>query len=373
MAGRLRPWPCCPAAPPSTPATTPWPSTPRAIRSPPTSAGPASRASSAATVDIGAFESSGFTLIATAGNDQFTLPGTAFTIPLQLTVRPNNAAEPVDGGIVTLAAPVSGPSATLSPPGPLTITSGTASVMATANDIPGGPYAITATATGASPTSFFLTNEPSSLLVTTLADSPTQGYLTLRNALANAAVMGGNPVIGFESGLTGTIDLGSGLVIGSSVTIDGPGPAVVTVSGGGPSSNFSVFTVEGGVTAGISGLTIDDGESNEGGGIFNFGALTLADAILSGNSATGGGAIYNGGSLTLTDATVSGNSGSDGGGIAQHRHCVPDQCHALRQLGDLRRRHRQPHPRDIVQRHDRRQLGDQGRRRHRQRRRRDAL
>ena len=73
-------------------------------------------------------------------------------------MTPNNAGEPVDGGVVTFTAPTNGPSATFSPSGPVTIASGTASVTATANAILGGPYAVTASTAGASPVSFSLSN-----------------------------------------------------------------------------------------------------------------------------------------------------------------------------------------------------------------------
>jgi hypothetical protein len=109
-------------------------------------------------VDIGAFESSGFTLTPAAGNNQTTIVGTAFPIPLLVTVLPKHAGDPVDGGLVTFTAPASGPSATFSPSGQVTITSGAASVVATANDVAGGPYAVTVTASGARPVSFSLTN-----------------------------------------------------------------------------------------------------------------------------------------------------------------------------------------------------------------------
>ncbi len=69
------------------------------------------------TVDIGAFESSGFTLAVTGGNNQSTMFGTAFPNALQVTVTPNRAGDPVNGGVVTFTPPPSGATATLSPSG----------------------------------------------------------------------------------------------------------------------------------------------------------------------------------------------------------------------------------------------------------------
>jgi trimeric autotransporter adhesin len=152
--------------------------------------------------------------------------------------------------------------------------------------------------------------------VTTLADSDTSGFTTLRQALANAATLGGSQTVTFAPGLAGTITLSSGLVISSDVSIDGPGAAAISVSGGGPSSNFTVFTVNSGVTASISGLDIADGNtSGNGGGILSNGILTLSSDTLSGNSAASGGGIDNTGTLTLTNDTFSGNSAISGGGI----------------------------------------------------------
>ena len=231
-------------------------------------------------------------------------------------MTPNNPGDPVDGGVVTFTAPTSGASATFSPSGTVTIALGTASVTATANGVLGDPYSVTAATAEASPVSFALNNGPPAIVVTTLADSETQGFTTLRDALALAASLGGSQLITFAPGLTGTISLGAGLEIGSSVTIEGPGASLLTVSGGGHSSNFSDFTVDPGVTATISGLTIANGyTSNIGGGVANFGDLTLSNATVTGNSAVSGGGLYDAGTATLENDTISDNSASDGGGL----------------------------------------------------------
>ncbi len=117
----------------------------------------------------------------------------------------------------------------------------------------------------------------------------------------------------------GTITLSNGPLELSNttdtITISGPGAGQLTVSGNNAST---VFVVDSGVTADISGLTIADGNGFDGGGINNSGTLTISDSTLSGNSASGdsGGGIYNlGGALTLNNSTLSGNSASLGGGI----------------------------------------------------------
>ena len=113
-------------------------------------------------VDIGAFESSGFTITATSGSGQSTGVLTAFSAPLVVTVTANNPSEPVAGGLVTFTPPPSGASTTLSG-SPATISAtGTASVTATANGIVGS-YTVSATASGiTTPASFSLTNNPAS-------------------------------------------------------------------------------------------------------------------------------------------------------------------------------------------------------------------
>ncbi len=104
-------------------------------------------------------ESQGYTLTPASGSTpQTAIPGAAFANPLAVTVTPNYANNPVNGGFVTFTPPASGASATLSPSGAVTITSGAASVTATANSTAGGPYTVTAATAGASPVSFSLSN-----------------------------------------------------------------------------------------------------------------------------------------------------------------------------------------------------------------------
>ncbi len=173
---------------------------------------------------------------------------------------------------------------------------------------------------------------PTVFTVTSVGDSPgdpytaTSGDLRYCVGLANANTS--NPagsLIQFDPTVFSTpqtITLGSGLVLSNTAdqtTITGPS-AALTVSGGGPSSNFSVFTVSYS-TVNISGLTITNGytSSNGGGGVYNLGNLALTNVTVAGNSAFyyGGGGVYNFGTAVLTNVTLSGNSTPDGygGGI----------------------------------------------------------
>ena len=160
--------------------------------------------------------------------------------------------------------------------------------------------------------------------VTSKGDDPND-TTTLRGALA-AATDGDTIDL---TGLTGTITLTYGtvpvereLAVNASVTITGPGAGKLAIDGNNFSRVFHVF----GVTATISGLTIQNGNGNgdevlggTGGGIRNSGTLTLTNSTVSGNSSTDiGGGIYNvsGKSLTITNCTISGNSAQfTGGGI----------------------------------------------------------
>jgi Bacterial Ig-like domain (group 3) len=80
------------------------------------------------------------------------------------------------------------------------------------------------------------------------------------------------------------------------VTIDGPGPSTLTISGG---QAVGVFLVDSGVTATLSGLSITDGWSEFGGGAGN-----------------GGGICNNGGALTVNNCDITDNfAQASGGGI----------------------------------------------------------
>lgn len=105
--------------------------------------------------DIGAFESRGFTLTKTGGDNQSAIVDNTFTNPLALSVA-SPFGEPVNGGIVTFAGPASGAS-TNPVTNTATITAGAVSRSVTANSI-GGPYNVTANASGAASFNFLLTN-----------------------------------------------------------------------------------------------------------------------------------------------------------------------------------------------------------------------
>ena len=174
-------------------------------------------------VDIGAFESSGFTVTVTSGSGQSTGPLTAFSAPLVATVTANNPSEPVAGGLVTFTAPPSGASATLSG-SPATISAnGTAGVTATANGIVGS-YTVSATASGiTTPASFSLTN----LWVPTFSalTSPTIVYGTSTTTLTGHLGSG----TAYPTGSDVSVTLNS---VTQTASVDGSGDFTTTFSTG---------------------------------------------------------------------------------------------------------------------------------------------
>jgi Divergent InlB B-repeat domain len=122
------------------------------------------------------------------------------------------------------------------------------------------------------------------------------------------------------SGVSGTITLGSTINIYSSITIAGPGSAVLSISGG---DAVRVFYISSG-TISISGLTITNGKVTDdyGGGIFKqSGTLTLDDVVITNNQAVkstlvgfGGGIANYGGLLTITNSSLTYNIANNIGG-----------------------------------------------------------
>src|SRR5438132_5820698 len=160
------------------------------------------------------------------------------------------------------------------------------------------------------------TSCPLNPVVTSNADS---GPGTLREAVANVCPAG---TINFDPALTAsapaTITLTSGeLVIDKSVTITGPTNHGLTISGNNASR---VFNVNAGMNFTMSNLTIANGQSTFGGGLYNLGNLTISNSTFTGNNAVSfpgeGGAIdTEGGTVKIFNITISGNQAASGGGL----------------------------------------------------------
>ncbi len=162
--------------------------------------------------------------------------------------------------------------------------------------------------------------DAATLTVDTLTDendgSCSDGDCSLRDALAVAQA--GDTI---DFGVTGTMTLTlDQLTIGTDLSISGPGASSLTISA---NDAFRVFWINESVETTISGLTVADGQAQDGGGIFNRGGtLTLSNCTLSANSATyDGGGISNrfDGTLNVYDSTFTGNEAIRNGGSIDNR------------------------------------------------------
>jgi predicted outer membrane repeat protein len=136
-------------------------------------------------------------------------------------------------------------------------------------------------------------------------------------ALANVTVTGN------EAGHGGGIDSTGDLTIMHSMVSDNIGGGIgayggLTMTDSAISSNRAAsdgggLAVGPGEPASVVRCTLSGNRGHHGGGVYNYGSLTVTDSILSQNDATGvGGGIHSTGELTVSNSTVADN---DGGGI----------------------------------------------------------
>lgn len=158
----------------------------------------------------------------------------------------------------------------------------------------------------------------------TVINTDDGGPGSLRQAIADAPP---EATIGFALRYPATITLTSGeLVISKPLTITGPGPGLLAVSGNGSSRVFRVGAPSEAepIHVTLSGLTIRDGNPGlePGGGLSNGNSdLALFDAVLTGNEACSGGGMSNGGKASLNDVAFVGNAAlcnnaGNGGGLS---------------------------------------------------------
>ncbi len=121
------------------------------------------------------------------------------------------------------------------------------------------------------------------------------------------------------TGLTGTITLGSALpAITSDMSINGPGPSQLTISGNNSVRVFNL-TLSSGLVS-FSGLTIANGRAtmDVGGGIYNQSSanVNVSESTITNNVAVLGGGIANSstGTFTVTNSTISNNTAGTAGG-----------------------------------------------------------
>jgi len=104
-------------------------------------------------------------------------------------------------------------------------------------------------------------------------------------------------------------------VISSQITIEGHNSTIERDSG---APNFRIFAVNSSGDLTLQETTVSGGGEASGGGVFNFGTVTIQNSTLSGNttsiSGSGGGVFNSGGTVTIQDSTLSGNRAGDSGG-----------------------------------------------------------
>ncbi len=181
------------------------------------------------------------------------------------------------------------------------------------------------------------------LLVNSTADTTTpDNFLTLREAIEVVdGTLGRALTAGEQAQITGTLGpndviqfnlpagpqtitlTGGALDITKPVAINGPGAANLTINGNNLDRVFivgQIWSENLSLTVSISGLTIAGGSQSYGGGLLNFGTLTVSNTTFANNAAgsSGGGGLYNVGAVTLNSCTFTGNTvagSADGGAI----------------------------------------------------------
>lgn len=188
---------------------------------------------------------------------------------------------------------------------------------------------------------------PAAATTLTVTNCANSGAGSLRQTVADAT---SGDIIRFDlSPPCSTITNPTGyIIISKDLNIEGPGSTSLSISGEGSNGLLEIFS---GITASISGLTIEDGVNgavtnagnltitssalpNNNGAIFNTtGSLTMHNDTVSGSSSTAivnggtldifdgtfanntGGAVQNNGTMTMTESTLSGNTAGNGGAI----------------------------------------------------------
>lgn len=148
------------------------------------------------------------------------------------------------------------------------------------------------------------------------------GVCTLRAAIEEAVLPAHAGDVITVTLIVGNYPLTLGVLpdITIGLAITGPDASTTSVDG---LSAVRVFTIGAGTTVSITGVALQHGSANGGGGILNNGTLTLNQSRVNLNSTTGplgGGGIRNLGTMTLNNSqvnsnTASGGAGTFGGGI----------------------------------------------------------
>jgi hypothetical protein len=153
--------------------------------------------------------------------------------------------------------------------------------------------------------------------------SPTTACKTIKHAISLAS--------SGDSIMVAAATYNENLTIGLSLKVIGFGASAPIIDGRSLDTVVTISNANAHVT--LSKLTIRNGLSSLGGGIYNVGTLTINNSTLSGNRAVAqcffppcfgtGGGIFNAGTLTINKSTLNGNSAGGrpaglGGGISNH-------------------------------------------------------
>jgi hypothetical protein len=150
------------------------------------------------------------------------------------------------------------------------------------------------------------------------------GKFTLREAMQWASTdPNTNDTIAFDPSVFGTpktIVLGSQLVGSGPIVINGPGAALLTISGNNANRILSGDSIT------LNGLTLSNGKAAGNGGAVMASRLIATNCIFSNNVASGlGGAISTNYGLTLSKSALSGNQAASGGAISSYDSFGPSQ------------------------------------------------
>lgn len=157
-----------------------------------------------------------------------------------------------------------------------------------------------------------------------------------------------NPTARIQDGVTlassgGTVNIAAGTYkenvnIDKSLAVNGAGATQTIVDGNKVGSVFTIGKNNLKADVTLSGMTIQGGSGSLikttygttgvcGGGVLNYGKLTVTDSIIQGNTAKFlGGGIYNVGTLNVLGSTISGNTAGYGGAFYNYGTTIVKDC-----------------------------------------------
>jgi hypothetical protein len=154
-------------------------------------------------------------------------------------------------------------------------------------------------------------------------------YTSIKHAIAESTTLDGDTLAIAAGTYTEP-----GITVNKRLTLQGESAAttIVQAATSRDTAPDRVFTIPSGVTVTLQDLTIRHGQAAGwpgGGGLLNWGTLTLAHSTVRDNNATYGGGLYNAGTLTLTHSTLRGNTAEYGGGGFYHTYGTLILTHSL--------------------------------------------